>query len=132
MPALQSFAKYYWAAWFAALAVYFLSVAFYTPAAGLGWFAVVAGLGSVYVFHFEFGRLMGFLKTHCPTEHAELQRTRFLELLAFVHPRLVRRLWQPHASPPEPHESAFLVYRSAWLFTLVSLVMLLVLANTLQ
>lgn len=132
MPALRSFAKYYWAALFIALALYCLSVVFYSPAAGLAWFAVVAGIGSVYVFHFEFGRFMGFLKAHCPTQHAELQRTRFLEMLAFVHPSLIRKLWRPHASPTEPQESAFLVYRAAWLFTLVSLLVLLVLANTVQ
>ena len=129
---LRSFAKYYWAAWLVALALYALGAFLYSPGAALGWFALVAGVGSVFVFHFEFGRLMGFLKAHCPTQHAELQRQPLLELLAFVHPGLIRKSWQPNASPSRPYESAFLVYRSAWLFSLVSLVIILVLANVAQ
>ena len=132
MPGLRSFARYYWATWLVALVLYAFAARLYSPGAALGWFALVAGIGSVYVFHFEFGRLMGFLKAHCPTEHAELQRQPFLELLAFVHPGLIKKSWQPSVSPVKPHESAFLVYRSAWLFSLVSLVALLVLANIAQ
>ena len=132
MPTLPSFTKYYWTTWFVALGVY-LSSAFYFPlSAGLGWFALVAGIGSVYVFHFEFGRLMGFMKVHCPTQHAELQSKRFVEALAFVHPSLVRTFWQRRHSPPLVHECVLRVYRSAWLFSLVTLVALIILANTIQ
>jgi hypothetical protein len=98
---------------------------------GLGWFALVAGVGSVYVFHFEFGRLMGFLKTYCPDQHAELKSKHFVEVLAFVHPSFIRKLWQPLQSPPLPHEYAFRVCRAAWLFAALTLAMLLIFVNTL-
>lgn len=62
MLATRSFVKYYWAAWFAALAVYLLLAFFYSPRTALAYFALVAGVGSVYVFHFELGRLMASLK----------------------------------------------------------------------
>jgi hypothetical protein len=132
MPAPCSFAKYYWAAWLVGLGVLLASSSVFPLGAGLGWFALVAGVGSAYVFHFEFGRLMGFLKVHCPSQHAELQSKHFLEVLAFAHPSLIRKLWQPPQSPPLPHELAFRVYRSAWLFSVASLAVILLLANTLQ
>ena len=132
MPGLRSFARYYWGMWLVALALYTLAALFYSPSAALGWFALFAGIGSMYVFHFEFGRLMGFLKAHCPAQHAELQRQPLLEVLALFHPSLIKKSWQPSASPVKPYERAFLVYRSAWLFSLVSLVVLLVLANLAQ
>ncbi|MFN5027787.1 MAG: hypothetical protein ACK5D9_01435 [Burkholderiales bacterium] len=129
---LRSFAKYYWAAWFTWLALYFLSTTVVTPAKAIGGFAFFAGLGSVYVLHFEFGRLMGFLRTYCPSQHAELQSKPFIEAIAFVHPSLIRRFWQPRQTPPLAEDSALLVYRSAWLSSFLSLVFLLVLANTVQ
>jgi len=132
MPSLRSFARYYWGTWLVALALYALGAFLYSPRAALGWFALFAGVASVYIFHFEFGRLMGFLRVHCPTQYAELQRQPLLELLAFVHPGLIAKSWQPGASPARPQEGAFSVYRSAWLFSLVSLVVLTVLANVAQ
>lgn len=132
MPTLPSFTRYYWAAWIAALIVWLLSSLRMPLAEGLGWFALVVGLGSVYVFHFEFGRLMGFLRVHCPVQHAELQAKPFIEAVAFVHQSILSRSWLSSHSPHQVHESAFRVYRSAWLFSLLTLVALLVLANTVQ
>jgi hypothetical protein len=123
---------YYWAAWFIALAIYLFSATVVSLSASLGWFALVVGLGSVYVFHFEFGRLMGFLRAHCPNEYATLQDKPFVKVLAFVHPSLIRRFWGPRQSPLSIEERALLVYRSAWLFTFVSLVVILIFANTMQ
>jgi hypothetical protein len=98
---------------------------------GLVWFALVAGVGSVYVFHFEFGRLMGFLKTHYPDQHAELKSKHFIEVLAFVHPSFIRKLWEPFQSPPLPYEYALRACRAAWLVAAVTLTILLIFANTL-
>jgi hypothetical protein len=130
MVSLPSFTKLYWAAWFGAFALYLASLVVLSRSTALGWFGVVAGFGSVLAFHFEFGRFMGFLRAYCPLEFAQLRQMRFLESFAFAHPGLIRRMWGVHASPVEA--GAYSVYRGAWLFTVVSLVVLLVLANTMQ
>lgn len=132
MLAQPSFTKYYWAAWFIVLSIYLLSALHFPLSAGLGSFAVVVGIGSICVFNFEFGRLMGFLRVHCPAQYMELRSKPFVEALAFVHPSLIRRLWQSPHSPLLAHEGAFRLYRSAWLFSVFSYAVLIVLANTIQ
>jgi hypothetical protein len=130
MSTLPSFTKLYWATWFGAFALYVVSMTVVSRSVALGWFGVIVGFGSAYVFHFEFGRLMGFLRANCPVEFARLRQMRFLESVAFVHPGLIRRMWGVHASPVEAR--AYSIYRAAWSFTLISLLAVLVLANTMQ
>ena len=130
MSALPSYTKLYWSVWLAAFALYVASLAILSRGTALGWFGAVAGLGSAYVFHFEFGRFMGFLRAHCPVEFARLRQMRFLEAFAVVHPGLLRRMWGSHASPVEA--GAYSTYRAAWSFAVISLVAVLVLANTMQ
>ena len=130
MSALPSYTKLYWSAWLAAFVLYVASLAVVSRGSAMGCFGAVAGLGSVYVFHFEFGRFMGFLRANCPVEFARLQQMRFLEAFAIVHPGLLRRMWASHASPAEA--GAYSTYRAAWSFAVVTLVVLLVLANTMR
>lgn len=130
MPTQPSFTKYYWITWILTLAAWLLSSLRMPLSESFGWFALVTGLGSSYVFHFEFGRLMGFLKAHCPEQHEYLQGKRFLAGLAFIHPTLFSRAWQPSRQSQQLEESAFSTYRSAWFFSLVTVGALLVLANT--
>jgi hypothetical protein len=129
---LPSFTKYYWAAWLAACGIFALSVLVVSPSTGLGWFALLSGLGSICVFHFELGRLIGFLKTHCPDRYAELPNTHTFEIFAFFHPALLRSFWPHENSPFSAYTSAILVYRSAWFFTLFAVSFLLLLASVLR
>jgi hypothetical protein len=86
------------------------------------WFALFSGTLGGYIFNFELGRLMGFLKTYAPKEFAALPQSRSFEALAFFSPRLLR--------PPEskaPHYNAICVYRSAWQFSVVAVFLPLIL-----
>ena len=118
----RSFAKYYWLVWFAALVVFIISSQFIPIRESLGWFALFSGIFGVYSFHFEFGRLLGFLETHAPAAFAELPKSWVFELLAFFNPRLLRL---PESN--SPHYDAVHVYRSAWLFSVVAAFLPLVL-----
>ncbi|MPM77782.1 hypothetical protein SDC9_124790 [bioreactor metagenome] len=132
MPIQPSFTRYYWIALLAAFAVW-LAISLHFPLSeSFGVFALVTGLGSAYVYSFEFGRLMGFLKVHAPSQYAELQDIPLFETLAFVHPRMHRKLWVPVNAPLRPRDTAFRVYRSAWIFSALTIGALLLLVNTLK
>ena len=132
MVCLPSFTKYYWAAWLAACCLYFSTVFFAPLRTNLGWFALVTGIGGVYVFHFELGRLLGFLKTHSPDQFAKLPNSRAFEILAFFHPALLRTFWPHKDLPHNAYGCAIVVYRSAWFFSLFAVTFLFVLAIVLK
>ena len=117
MATFPSFTKYYWAAWLGACGVFVSSLHVASSSTALGWFALFGGLGPIYALHFELGRLLGFLKAHCPAQYAQLPSTRAFEFFALFHPALVRTFWRHKHARCEAYTSAILVYRSAWLFT---------------
>lgn len=107
--------------------------AFFAPLnINLGWFALFSGIGGVYVFHFEFGRLMCFLKVHCPERYVEFPHSTAFEVFAFIHPTLLRTFWQPKQSLSSTYSNAIQVYRSAWFFSFFTLAFLFVLIRVLQ
>lgn len=126
-----SFSSRYWALWFFALALWLISSAYVPLSETIGWFGLAAVLGG-YVFPFELGRLMGFLKINCPDQYIELHTARWLETMAFIHPALLRKLVRLPRSPSTSADSAFLAYRSAWIFSFFNVITLLLFANTLQ
>lgn len=132
MPIQPSFTKYYWLAWLVACALWLASSQYWPLADSFGSFALLSGLGAVYVFHFELGRLVGFLRAHAPADYAELQDSPLLQTLAFIHPRIHQKLWAPANVPARPGDTAFRVYRSAWVFSALTIAALLVLANVWQ
>ena len=112
----KSFTKLYWFAWLAILCVFLAALALYGGEASIGWFALLSGLLGGYAFNFEFGRLMGFLKSHVPSEHSKLPSTRWFEVSAFFNPNLLR---VPDSNAP--HYRAIKIYRASWQFSVVAI-----------
>ena len=106
---LRSFTKLYWLAWLAALCVFLVALVFYGGEASIVWFALLSSLLGGYVFNFEFGRLVGFLKLHAPSVYSKLPSSRWFEVSAFFNPKLLR---VPDSNAPHYH--AMQVYRSSW------------------
>lgn len=113
----KSFTKLYWFAWLTILCVFLVAFAIYGGEASIVWFALLSGLFGGYAFNFEFGRLMGFLKSQAPSVHSTLPSTRWFEVSAFFNPNLLR---VPDRNAP--HYRAIQVYRASWQFSVVAVV----------
>jgi hypothetical protein len=111
----KSFATLYWLVWLAVLCVIAITLASHKDEASLAWFALTSGLLGGLVFNFEFGRLMGFLKSNCPAVYSQLPHSRLFEASAFFNPNLLRT---PDSTAA--HYNAMKTYRSAWLFSAVA------------
>lgn len=83
----------------------------------IGWFALLSGVYGVYVFHFEVGRLLGFLRAHVPSVSEKLPNSWSFETFAFFSPTLLRL----PESTSSPEYNAVHVYRTAWIFSIVSI-----------
>ena len=125
---LKSLAPIYWATWLIAVLAFASFSFIYSPASSAGWFSLFSAILGGSVFNFEFGRLVGFLRSHCPEQYARLPKSVVFRALAFFHPALLRPCWAVTRTTSDQYSHAILVYRSAWLFSLISIFSVLPLA----
>lgn len=113
----KSFTKLYWLAWFVSLCLFIVALAFYGGEASIGWFVLLSSLLGGCAFNFEFGRLMGFLKSHVPSVYSKLPTSsRWFEVSVFFNPKLLRI---PDSNAPHYH--AMKIYRASWQFSVVAM-----------
>jgi hypothetical protein len=102
--------------WLAGFSCFVIALIYYGVEKTLGSFALFSCLLGSFVFNFELGRLMGFLKSHVPSLHSQLPHSWWFDFNAFFNPGLF--------STPEtsaPHYCAIQIYRAAWRFSAVAL-----------
>lgn len=116
-----SYARWYWLLW-CVMFVVFVSFTFVFPIErALGWFAVAEGLLGAGVYHFEYGRFIGYLKSNYPQRITSMEFKFLYRFVDFFHPALWREVFSSHPDTSTEYNQVRNTFRTAYIFCWVTI-----------
>jgi hypothetical protein len=118
-----SYARWYWSLW-CAMVVTLVSFTTALPFDEIFvWFVIAEGLLGVGVFHFEYGRFVGYLKSNDPQRLASMESKFLYGFVYFFHPALWREVFTSQPGDSRTYIQVRNAFRTTYIFSWVTIVM---------